>query len=223
TAAAGTAVALAQQASPAPAYLRVIHASPDAPAVDIYVNNTLVLKNAPFRAFTAFGNVPAGKQNVKVTATGAPNTVVFNGDLDFASGKYYTVAATKALASIEFKVFTADSMKPADGKAVVNVYHLSPGAPAVDVLAASAGNAKLVSALGFQNKASLAVDPMTVSLNVTPAGNAGTVVKGLRDVKLEAGKSYSVFAVGLLDGRGTQAFDLLPIEDKVFADLWAPK
>jgi hypothetical protein len=214
---------LAQQANPQAAYLRVIHASQDAPAVDIYVDGTLVLKGAPFKAFTPYGNVPSGKRNVKVTATGAPNTVVFNGDLDLAAGKYYTVAATNQLSNIEFKVFAADNNMPASGKARVNVYHFSPGSPAVDALAANMNKAKVVSALAFQKNATVEVDPMTVTLDITPAGNAATVVKTLKDAKLEAGKSYSIFAVGLLNGEAAKAFDLLVTEDKVQADLWSAK
>ena len=67
------------------ARVRVVHASPDAPAVDILVNDQLVFSDVAFEAITDFAEVPADTYNVKVVPAGATEPVVivaFRADLD---------------------------------------------------------------------------------------------------------------------------------------------
>ena len=54
------------------AMVRVLHASPDAPAVDVFLDDTAVsaLTNVPFGVISGYLEIPAGAHNVKVYATG---------------------------------------------------------------------------------------------------------------------------------------------------------
>ena len=54
------------------ANVRVLHASPDAPSVDIYLDDAVVdaLTNVPFGTISDYLPIPAGDHNVKVYATG---------------------------------------------------------------------------------------------------------------------------------------------------------
>ena len=51
--------------------LRVVHASPDAPAVDVLVDNNRVFCNLPFRAVTRYVPVTPGTHNIRIVATTA--------------------------------------------------------------------------------------------------------------------------------------------------------
>lgn len=204
------------------AFVRVVHASPDAPAVDVYVNGTRTVANAAFKAVTPFGEVPAGKHRVVVTVAGDKNKKVLETELTLRPGTYYTVAAIGEVKNLSAKVFTSTSMNMNKGKAKLNVYHLSPGAPAVDVRAVDYNNAKVVSNLAYPNRATAYVDPMAVNANVVPAGKTD-IVKNIKGISIAGGKSYSVFAVGLVGGKGNMAFDLVAAEDKVVAGSMAAK
>jgi len=48
------------------AWVRVLHASPDAPAVDVYLDDTIVsaLTNVPFATISGYLEIPAGDHNV---------------------------------------------------------------------------------------------------------------------------------------------------------------
>jgi hypothetical protein len=81
-----------------PAYVRVVHASPDAPNVDVLVDNVVVLTNVAYEAASAYLDVPAGTRNLKVNATGTTTTVI-NADVAVTSGMYYTVMATGPVAT----------------------------------------------------------------------------------------------------------------------------
>ncbi len=181
------------------AMVRVVHASPDAPAVDVYVNGTKVdaLTNVPFFTASAYLPLPAGKIDVKVTPAGAATPAVIDAKgVTIEAGKSYTIAATGLLASIKPTILVDNLGAPAAGKAHVRIIHASPDAPAVDVRVK--GGLALFSNLAFPNASQyLPVDAGTYDLEITPAG-AKNVVLPVNGVKLEAGKIYDVFAVGQL-------------------------
>ena len=51
-------------------YVRVFHASPDAPPVDIYINNNLVFKSLAFGNFTEYMPLSMGNYKIEVYPEG---------------------------------------------------------------------------------------------------------------------------------------------------------
>jgi len=186
--------ALAQGAS---AKVRVVHASPDAPAVDVYLDGNKVLTNVPFFTASDYLDVPAGAHDIKVTPTGDASTAVIDAKgVSVEAGKVYTVAATGKLADIKATIYSDNLSAPAAGKAHVRVVHASPDAPAVDIKVK--GGPALISNLAFpKDSGYLPVDAGSYDLTVNVAGS-DTVALELPGTKLEAGKIYDIFAVGLL-------------------------
>lgn len=124
-----------------PAQLRVIHASPDAPAVDVIVNDNFgapVLEDVPFPVFSDYLTVPPGAYNVKVTAANNPGAIVIDADVTLEAGKRYSVYATGLLASIAPYVLVDDD-RPVATAAKVRIVHAAPSAPAVDVYVTAPG------------------------------------------------------------------------------------
>lgn len=179
------------------AKVRVVHASPDAPAVDVYVNGNRTLTNVPFFTASDYLDLPGGTYRIQVTPTGSPaSQAVIDANATIEAGKAYTIAATGPVASIQPTIVVDDLSAPAAGKAKVRVYHFSPDAPAVDVKLA--GGATLIPNLAFPNSSDyLEVDAGSYNLQVTPAG-ASAVVIDLAGTNLQAGRIYSVFATNLV-------------------------
>lgn len=192
------------------ARVRVVHASPDAPAVDVYADGNKVLSNVPFKGSSDYLSVPAGPHNFKVYAAGAnpaSDAAVIDADATLAAGKDYTIAAVGKVADIKPAVFEDNNSAPAAGKAHVRVIHASPDAPAVDV--AVKGGPVVFSNLAFPNAAGPSpVDAGTYDLEVRAAGTT-TVALPINGLQLQAGKIYTVLAVGLLNG--SPALEALPI------------
>jgi hypothetical protein len=122
----------------ADAYVKVIHASPDAPNVDVLVDNVIVLTNVPYQAASGYLAVPAGTRNLKVNATGT-STSVINADVAVMSGTYYTVMATGLVAAIQPLVLTDDYTNPAAGNVKVRLVHAAASAPTVDIYVTAPG------------------------------------------------------------------------------------
>jgi hypothetical protein len=75
-----------------PAEVRVIHASPDAPAVDVIVNDDFanpVLANVPYPTFSGYLSLAPDTYNFKVTAAGNPGAIVIDADVDLEGRDSY--------------------------------------------------------------------------------------------------------------------------------------
>jgi len=180
------------------ACLNVIHASPDAPAVDVYVDGAKALADLAFGAASGWVALPAGEHTVQVTATGADiETAVIDADVTLEAGAAYEVAAIGLLAEIEPQVLQVNLSEIGDEDepmARVRIIHASPDAPAVDV--AVKGGDVLVENLAFPDASDyLSVPAASYDLEIRPTGTTD-VALDLPGVAFEAGMVYSIYAVG---------------------------
>lgn len=123
------------------ASLRAFHASPDAPAVDIVVNDNFVTPLVEDFAYTQIaGYVPvdAGDYNLKVTVANDPGIIAIDADVSLAAGQAYDVLAIGPLASIAPLVLN-DDPRPVNTYAKVRIVHGSPTAADVDIYVAAPG------------------------------------------------------------------------------------
>jgi hypothetical protein len=183
------------------AMVRVLHGSPDAPSVDVFVDDGKVdaLSGVEFGDLTRYVAVPAGTYAVKVCAT-ADDTVCPIGpiDLTLEAGTRYTVAASDLLAQIKADVFVDGNAR--SGTARARVVHLSADTPAVDVLTQD-GSATVVEGLAYPDATDyLNLDPGSYDLKVCAAADTSVCPLDPGALDLEDGTAYSVFAIGSLEG-----------------------
>jgi hypothetical protein len=187
--------------TPSNSLVKVIHASPDAPGVDLLVDNTVAGTNLTFPNNTGYLTVNSGTRNIKVNVTGTMTTVI-EANVDFMQNKNYSVFAVNSVSNIEPLLVEDDLTVPAQGKAHVRFIHLSPDAPAVDITLTDGtivfGNKSFKEFTAFTP-----LDAGTYDLQVRVAGTP-TVALDLSGITLEAGKIYTVFAKGFLSGVGQQ-------------------
>jgi hypothetical protein len=203
------AAAQSVEAPPGDARVRVAHASPDAPNVDVYVDGGLAFENVPFEDLTAYAVLPAGSYQVQVAATGTM-TPVISATLPLAADTDYTVAAVNEVASIEPVVLTDDNTLPMDGMSHIRFFHASPDAPAVDI--ALDGGAVLFADYEFKETSPYQPYPAdTYDLEVRLAGT-NTVVLDLPPLTFDNKTVYTVVATGFAGG-GTPALNAIVSED----------
>lgn len=182
----------------------VVHASPDAPAVDLVVDNTVAGSGLTFPANTGYLEVPAGTRNIKVRVTADPNLVPIEANLTLNANTNYSVFAIDSVSSIEPLVIVDDLTPPAEGIAHVRFIHLSPDAPAVNIT--TTNNASTVFGnIAFKEYTAFTPLPAgSYDLEVRLAANDGLALD-LPTITLEAGKIYTVFAKGFAGGSGSEA------------------
>jgi hypothetical protein len=183
-------------ASSGNANIRVLHASPDAPAVDVFANGNKVLTNVPFGTISNYLSVPRGEYRIQVRPTGEEKPVVIDTEVHVGKDKFYTFAAAGKLANIELLEFRDRDKAGQNGDPRVRVIHLSPNAPAVDV--GVVGQKPFIRHLEFQDRSSYKRLPVgTYNVSVRVAGTDTTVLT-VPNVALSNGLSATVYAIGLV-------------------------
>ncbi len=176
-------------------YTRVIHAIAGGPSVDVYVDGKKVLSNVAYKSVSDYMAVPTGKHTFKVSAAGKSDALV-SADLTNTKDKFYTVAAYGTPEKPLLLRVNEATGKEIEGKARVYVVHLAQAA-AVDVTTPSTRNkttgyASFLKAVSPGTSRAKSATPGDVKLQVRADGR---VVKEV-DAKIEAGKRYTVFAIG---------------------------
>ena len=199
----------------AEARLRVVHASPDAPAVDVQVDGAEVVGDAPYLSVSDYLDLPAGAHNLMVNAAGTATTVI-DADVTLADDTDYTVIASGLVAAIEPIVLEDDNSAPAAGNVKVRAIHGAPSAPAVDIYVTAPGAdlATVLPALAnveFGDVAGYIEAPAgEYQVRVTAAGSK-TVVIDSGALALESGQIRTAIAVDATGGGAP--FDLLLLDD----------
>ena len=186
----------------------VVHASPNAPNVDVRINNSVALTNVAYPTNSGYAEINSGATNIKVSPT-TTTTYVIDANVTLEADRNYSVFAIDSVSKIKAALVSDNLSVPAAGKAHVRFFHFSANAPAVDI--AVTGGPVLFPNRLFNDQSTNAayvnftpVDAGTYNLEVRAAGT-NTVVLALPNITLTAGKIYTVFAKGFLGGAGAQA------------------
>lgn len=197
------------------ASVRVFHASPDAPNVDVAIDGGRVLENVPYTAASEFLPIDAGTRRVTVSAAGT-STAVIDADVPFAEGEDYLIVAAGKLKNIAPLVFKADRSSPPAKSAKLRVLHSAASAPEVDVYVVAAGKDFTTSTPVLANVPFKAIsDYLTVpagkyDVSVTVAGTQTVAIQALGFEVAEG----TVATVAALDATGSAA----PFSLKVLAE-----
>jgi Domain of unknown function (DUF4397) len=195
-------------AQQAPTRVRVLHLSPDAPRVDVYVDGTSTLTAVPFKTATKHAQVPAGTHTVEIRPAGSANgNPLATSRETFTRGAAYTLAAVGPAAKLQIMVLKDDFTAPPPGKAKLRGIDAAPQSPPIDI--AIAGGPVLFRNLTFPEATSFAtVEAGSMALEVRMAGTEQVVFKsGARP--LPAGAILTV--AGTVSPSGT--IEVLPILD----------
>lgn len=193
------------QTQPSTGSLRLVNASPDAPALDIFLNQTKAFSNLTFKTISDYTSFPDGSYTIRAFAapsngTGTPLFEV--PDFTVNNGSISTVVAVgtvknKTISGLPLSdenwITTSNS-----SQAKVRFIHSSPDAPAVNVTAQGLGDVfNNISFKSVGNYVTVPSGPLT--LEVKPVSNPSQVVFS-DTLNLQANKVYSVFVVGQVSG-----------------------
>jgi hypothetical protein len=194
--------------NPGTTHLRILHASPDAPNVDVYVDNNLALANVPYPTASNYLTIEAGPHNIKVNAAGTSTTVI-NVTPSLARNGYFTAIAANFVASIQALLATDEYSAPPAGQARLRVIHAAPDAGPVDILV---NNQVVLSNVPFAAISNyLTVPAGTYDVKVNATGTSVTAIEAT--VVAAAGTNYSAVAIGSLKTAATNPLTLKVLVD----------
>lgn len=114
----------------AEAALRIIHGSPDAPAVNAKLDGAIAVSDLDYGESTGYVDVDADTYDVAVEGIipGGNLDVITVDDFELAADSRTTVVAVNRVATIEALVVADSATSPAAGEVALQVLHASPSA-----------------------------------------------------------------------------------------------
>ena len=195
-----------------------LHASPDAPAVDIYAGSTKIVDNLAFGELSSAVQVPGGSYDLDFRAAGGMSSEAMVTTPALAAGERYLAIASGFLASgaPTFRLLPfGDGFGDAGADALVRVIHASPDAPPVDVGTASGGVVTAVPDyvnLSFEDASTSAGTALpAASLNIGIAATGTTAAVATFDITTVAGLRAFAVAAGSYGGTG-ESFRLIVVD-----------
>lgn len=131
------------------AYVSLYHASPDAPYLDITVDEQkLDADPLQYADYTGYRRFNSGVQRVRINPWGGDYTVV-DKRMSFEKSKNYSIFLVNEYSDLDMMVLENDAVVPGKDKALLRFINLSPDTPSVNLRQEDAGNL-LASNKGFK-------------------------------------------------------------------------
>lgn len=173
------------------ASIRVVHASPDAGPVEVYVDGVLAVPTLQFQSATEFAAVPAGDHEIKIAPAGAGvGAAVFTGTASLEGDKAYELAAIGPLAQLQFGQFEVNRGPLEPNSARVRAVNAASGVDVVDV--AQVGGAVLIEDVtypGASDYTGVTVGQLALELR----SNDGASLYQVPPFDVQAGQVIDVF------------------------------
>jgi hypothetical protein len=175
------------------AYVSVYHASPDAPAFDIVVDDR-VINTWPFdySSYSGYLNFFTGNRNIQFNAVNADNALI-DTTFNFEQGKAYSLFAINRVSGLEALLVVDSAAAPPEGKAMVRFVHLSPDAPAFDI-AIEGETAPLFAGRSFRG--ATAFKEVEAGTRAFEVKNDTEVVLATEQLEIRAGRYYTIIVRG---------------------------
>ena len=183
--------------TPDDACVRVMHASPDAPAVDVYVNDSLIVEGLEFGASTDFIALPQGDdREVKIVPSGSPiDNSVFDTKVDLVSGHAYELIAVDMVKDINAMWEDVDLSPLPQGQSRVRVIHAAPDVDGIDVVVTD--GPELFKGVDFKDATDYeTLDAGTYDIQVK---HGDDVLIRVTDLVVEPNTVYDIVAIGRSD------------------------
>jgi hypothetical protein len=208
--------------------LRIIHAVPDAPTVNVYAGSDILagLENVDYQVSSSWITVDEGTYPVRVEANiPGGNADVITASLTLDGEKSYNVIAVGSVsgASIEPLVVAVDRSAVTAGNARVQVVHAAPNAPMVDIYVTAPGtdieSEQALATASFKDATGQVEVPTgDYQIRITPAGTK-TVVFDSGSINLAAAADL-IIAATQNTGTGTSPVTLLVSDGTTFFNVW---
>ncbi len=217
-----TIVGVSAQEATEPAFVNVRHLSPDAPAVDVFANDDLLLEAVEYPQLTGYLEVEPGEYDITIAPAGegSENAVLGPLPLTFEAGHYYQVIAIGQLEDDSLQPLFIDqtaelqALDIPPGEYPYMLLHAVAGGPAVDLYLEGevvAGD------VDFGDYAFITTEPgFDRELAVTPAGTSGELLAQINDLALLP--EYRVISViGTADDLSISppSADFIPFANKI--------
>ncbi len=172
--------------------VRFLHAVPEGEEVDIYINNVPFYKGLEFTEFSPYVYVPQGNYTVTIYLEDTQENPIVNEKIDVNVNELVTIAITGESEDIKLLSIVEETEVVSGSNAKVRVVHLSPNAPAVNIVA---DNQELFANVKYRDVTPyIAIPAKEYTVNVEEARTNRIIRQN--QVTINPGRIYTFYAVG---------------------------
>jgi len=179
-------------------FVRFLHASPNTPAVDVYIDNRKAVSNLTYASIAGYAALPSTIHDIAVYPLGQTDNPLTQFTIDPSKDSYRTIVLAGLSPNIQPRIYVDSSQIIPGNESRIRFVDMSPAAPAMDV--ATETGQLLFSGVTFGRVADyISVQPNIYSLRIRAAGTPN-VILGLPELAFRGGRTYTIYAIGILGG-----------------------
>lgn len=172
--------------------VRVLHAAPNADAVDIYINDTLFFKELSFTEFSPYVYVPEGNYTMSIYPVNTTENPILSKYIEIDDDELLTIAIIGDNDNLDFLFIEEDTESTYGQNSKLRVVNLVPNSPRVNILE---GENVLFPNVGYKDITEYKiVSPGTYTLNVELVENGQIVLQN--QISITADRVYTLYALG---------------------------
>ena len=198
-------------------YMRLLNASPDSPAFDVYINNKIYASAFKYRDFTEYFSGQPGTYNIKIYPANNKTNLLIDRNIDLYKNNIYTVALMGLydLGNLDINLISDHSRNTSKRYAYIRFVNLSPTSDELDI---KLNNNLVVSDLSYGTQTNyLELEPKIYNLKVyLQAENQETLILQNPQMRLSANKIYSGYIIGTYNKDSNKMQILLPLEGATY-------
>ena len=177
--------------------IRFIHAVPSAPNVDIYLSGMLMGRDLAFSDITCYENIAPGNYEVQLYRSGSYDKPLITRNIDILPNSSSTVNVVTLGGGISIFTLNDANVEGNITNCFLRFIHLSPNAPLISLSLSNDailfGNVEYLETTGYYP-----LSPAIYDFRVSFSSLSG-LYKYINDKKLENGRFYTIYIIGLLN------------------------
>lgn len=199
---------------PGISYIRVFHAAPGAPEVDIYANGKKVANRLAYGQFTDYVSVSAGMYIIEAFPVGLKDSPILSVRLPIAVNKVYTLSVIGILPNIGVLPVEDEYQPLSQNRVNIRFINLSPNAPALDLALRYGKN--IFTDINYTEASQYTpVLPGNYNLVVKPTA-VNTVVVRLPNVRLLPNRNLTFYVVGMYGQQPSSLEVYIPMDGTTY-------
>lgn len=179
-------------------YLRLLHAVPGVPPVDVYANNSLIASGLPYKGFTEYLQIVPGTYHIQVFGAGTTGPVLLDTVVEVPGQSINTAAIIGAPAGMSIRTFYETVVQIPPGQLYLRFANLVPDGPDMDLVLSN--GTELFSDVKFGMATNYTQIPAgTYVFYIQQSGTARSLLY-VPNIHLQPQRFYTIYVVGRMDG-----------------------
>ena len=179
--------------------VRILHAVPNAPNVDIYLNGSLIASNLAFGKISKYMQISPGEYEFQLYPTGTYDKPLLSQNIQLISNSNYTVSIVTLANNLFLFRLKDDNVPSSKSQSLLRFINLSSNAPLLS-LALPNGVTLFNEAEYLETTGYYQLSPGIYNFEIL-LGSSQITTKYINNITLDGGKFYTIYIIGLFNDK----------------------